>query len=135
MREGSQSLPKQNRVRRIQNDEFLHQLQSVMRDLLADHPTPIVPDEDRALRSDNVNQADDVFCKKFYPALVNTCRLGREVGTSKVRRHDVKSCGRQSRDLKAPQGPEILESMQQQDDRPGPGLDVMEAQTIMMASR
>lgn len=123
MREGSQSLPKQDRVRRIQNDEFLHELRSVMRDLPADHPHPIVPDDDRALLSDNVNQADDVFCKKFYPILVNTCRLGREVVTSKVRRHDVKFCSRQGLDLKAPRVSEIRESMQQQqDDRPDPGL-------------
>jgi hypothetical protein len=51
-------------------EEFLHQLRSVMRDLPADHPTPVVPDDDSALLSDNVNQADDVFCKKFYPVLV-----------------------------------------------------------------
>src|SRR5439155_7047733 len=58
-------------------------------------------------------------------------RLGRQVVAAQVGRDDPEARRRQRRDLQPPAVPEIGEAVQQDDERPVPGLDVVQLDVVV----
>jgi hypothetical protein len=85
-----------------------------------------VADQQRGLRAAFVNQIPHVGRQPAGGVRRDTVGLRRQVVAAQVGRDHAETGRRERRDLQPPAVPELREAVQQDDQRPVAGLDVME---------
>jgi hypothetical protein len=110
----------------VEDGESVDNLGVVHRDGPGNAPAPVVADQERRLGTEPFNEAADVVGEQIDPILLEALRLRRQVDATRVRGDDPKTCCHERRDLQPPTEPELREAVQQNDQRPVTGLDVMQ---------
>jgi hypothetical protein len=114
------------RMGRVKNGQPIDDLGMVHRQRPRSGSTPVVADHERRLGPALPDQTADVGGQLAGAVSRDAVRLRRQVVTPQVGRDDAKARRRQRRDLQPPAIPELRETMQQNDQRPVAGLDVMQ---------
>ena len=87
---------------------------------------PVVTDQPRGLGTEFSDQAADVGGEQVDGVGLEALRLRRQVVATRVGRDHPKARRRERLDLQPPTEPELREAVQQDDQRPLAGLDVVQ---------
>ena len=121
-----QSLRELPRVGRVEDREAVHHLRVGHRGGPGDAAAPVVPGQQRGLRAAFTDETGDVAGQLVDVVGMDTVRLGGQVVAAQVRGHDAEPRRGEWLDLPPPAVPELGEPVQQHDQRPLPGLDIMQ---------
>jgi hypothetical protein len=111
---------------RVQDDEPVDHLGVVHGGRPGDRSAPVVTDQPRGLRTKVFDQAANVGGEQVDSVGLEALWLRRQVVATRVGGDHAKTRRREGRDLQPPAKPELWEAVQQNDQRPIPGLDVMQ---------
>ena len=111
----------------VEDGESVDYLGVVHRHRPGDTSAPVVTDYHRGLGAELGDQAANVGGQQVDGVGLKALGLGGQVVATRVGRDDPKTRRHQRRDLQPPTEPELGEAMQQNDQRPLTGLDVMQA--------
>ena len=121
-----QSLREPPRMGRVEDGEPVDHLGVVHRNGPGDGSAPVVTDQERLLLTELSDEATDVVGEQVDAVVREVFRLRRQVVATRVGGDDPETRRRQRLDLSAPTEPELREAVQQNDQRPFAGLDVMQ---------
>jgi hypothetical protein len=91
-----------------------------------DAGSPVVADDERALLTAITDERRDVVDEALHAVRAHVLGFVGQVVAALVGHDDTKSRGDERADLLPPRVPELGEAMQEHDERPVPGLDVVE---------
>ena len=111
---------------RVEDGQPVDDLGVVHRERPGGGPTPVVADHERGLGAALLDETADVGGQLVGAVGGDAVRLGRQVVPPQVGRDDAEARCRERRDLQPPAVPELREAVQQDDQRPVAGLDVMQ---------
>ena len=121
-----QSLREPPRMGRVEDGESVDHLGVVHRDRPGDASAPVVTDQQRRLRTEFSDQAADVGGEQVDAVGLEALWLRRQVVATRVGGDHPKTRRHERLDLQPPTEPELREAVQQNDQRPVTGLDVMQ---------
>ena len=122
-----QSLRQLPRMGRVEDGQPVHDLGVVHRGGPGDGSAPVVTHQQRGLGTAFVDEIADVGGQLVGVVGRDAVRPRRQVVAAHVGRDDAESRRRERLDLQPPAVPELGEAVQQNDQRPLAGLDVMQS--------
>ena len=122
----AQPLVELARMGRVEDGQPVDDLGMVHRERPGGGSTPVVADHERGLGAALLDEPADVGGQLVGAVGGDAVRLGRQVVAAQVGRDDAEARCRERRDLPPPAVPELREAVQQDDQRPVAGLDVMQ---------
>ena len=114
------------RMRRVQDGQAVDDLGVIHRQRPGDASAPVVPDHHRGLGTELADETADVVGQLVGGVVAEGAGLRRQVVAAKVRRDDAEARLDERFDLPPPAVPELREAVQQDDQRPVAGFDVVQ---------
>ena len=122
----AQSLVELARMGRVEDDQTVHDLGVVHRRGPGGGSAPVVTDQQRGLGAAFADEIAHVGGQLVGGVSREAVGLRRQVVAAQVGRDHAETRRRERRDLQPPAVPELREAVQQDDQRPVAGLDVMQ---------
>ena len=113
-------------MRRVEDGQPVDDLGVVHRERPSGGAAPVVAHHQRGLGAALVDETVDVGRQLAGAVGADAVRLGGQVVAAQVGRDDAEAGCRERRDLPPPAVPELREAVQQNDQRPVAGLDVVQ---------
>jgi hypothetical protein len=117
-------------VRRVEDDEALHELGMEAGEVPRDGAPPVVSHHARTPLAQMGHERGDIRREDIHPIRGNSRGLLRQAVTAHVGSHHTKPHLRERSDLRSPAEGEIGKTMQQDDERSPARLHVMESDAI-----
>jgi hypothetical protein len=114
-------------MRRVEDRESVDHLGVIHRGDPGDAPSPVVAHQQRGLGTAFFDEAADVVGEQIDGVGLEPIWLRRKVVATRIRGDHPKTRLYERPDLSPPTEPELWEAVQQNDQRPFTGLDVMQA--------
>src|SRR5207249_2565779 len=114
----------------VEDDELVDALGSCHGEVPGDAAAPVVSGNSCPFRAGVADQLGDVLAEEGETVGRGTTGLVREVVAAQVRGEDAVTGGGEGRELEAPAVPEFGEPVQQNNQRPLPRLDIMQAHAV-----